>query len=73
MNMQDKQRQEMLGKALLFVIGPLFLIGSLVLVGTSGDTVSETVTILSYLVFMLALAAFAGGAYLWITSRQARR
>lgn len=71
--MQDKQKQEILGKALVVGVGPLCLIGSMVLIATSGDTVSDTVTILSYLVFMLAFAAFAGGAYLWITGRQAKR
>ena len=70
--MLDYRNREMVGKALVIVVGPLFLIGSMVLIATGGDTVSDAVTILSYMIFMLAFAAFAGGAYLWVTSRQKR-
>jgi hypothetical protein len=45
----------------------------MVFISQSGDIVSTGETIISYMIFMLALAAIAGGAYLWITARQRMR
>lgn len=71
--MQDPRTRELIGKVLLFGVGPLCIAGSMVFISQSGDIVSTGETIVSYMIFMLALAAIAGGAYLWITARQRMR
>jgi len=71
--MENPRTRELMGKILLFGVGPLFIIGSMVFISQSGDIISTGETIISYLIFMLALAAIAGGAYLWITARQRMR
>jgi hypothetical protein len=67
--MLDRRTRELLGKALVILVGPGFLIASLLIINTSETTASESETLLSYLAFMGAFAAFAGGAFLWIRAR----
>jgi hypothetical protein len=69
--MLDRRMREWLGKALVILVGPAFLIASLLLINTSGTVVTTERTIMSYLAFMVAFAAFAGGAFLWVRARQA--
>jgi hypothetical protein len=71
--MLDRRMRELLGKALVILVGPGFLIASLLIINTSETIATESETMLSYLAFMGAFAAFAGGAYLWITARQRMR
>lgn len=67
--MDDRRINRLVGQALVIVVGPLFLLASLYLVARSADVVTDSETIWSYLVFMLALGSFAGGAWLWVKHR----
>lgn len=67
--MLDRRTQKILGQALVILVGPLCLLASLLVVSTSSDVVTTGETIGSYLAFMAALAAFAGGAFLWVRNR----
>jgi hypothetical protein len=67
--MLDRRMRELLGKALVILVGPAFLIVSLLVINTSAAVATTGETIMSYLSFMVAFAAFAGGAFLWVRAR----
>lgn len=67
--MLARRTQKILGQILVVLIGPLCLLSSFLVVAASSDVVTTSETIVSYLAFMAALAAFAGGAFLWVRNR----
>lgn len=67
--MDDRRINKLVGQGLVIVVGPLCLLASLFLVARSADVVTDSETIWSYVVFMVALGSFAGGAYLWVKNK----